>query len=64
MNDMDNDFWRGIRFGYPTCCIDFFINFWKPVRSKHLILHLPECYDWKSGLGYIQCPECIVEEFV
>jgi len=61
---MDDDFWCGIVSGYPTCCIDFFINFWKPIRSKHFRIYgKPEGYDWKTGLGYIQCPECIIKEF-
>lgn len=57
---MNDDFWRGIRFGYPLCCIDFFINFWCVVRSKHIMFHgRPECYDWDGGdVGYVQCPDC------
>lgn len=59
--DMNDDFWRGIVFGYPLCCIDFYINFWNPVRSKHFMFHgRPECYDWKNGAGYVQCPECVI----
>ena len=58
---LNDDFWRGIKFGYPLCCIDFFINFWCPVRSAHIMFHgRPECYDWQCD-GYVQCPECIIK---
>lgn len=60
--DKNNDFWCGIESGFPLCCIDFFINFWVPVREKKIMFAgRPECYDWKSNTGYVQCPECIIK---
>jgi len=60
---MKGDFWCGIESGFPLCCIDFFINFWCPVReSKFMFSGRPECYDWnlKYDIGHIQCPDCII----
>jgi len=57
--NLEDDFWDGIKYDYPLCCVDFFINFWNYVRSNHIMFHgRPECYDWGYGVGYVQCPEC------
>lgn len=56
-----NDFWDGIESGYPLCCIIFFCDVWCPLRIWKRMFHgRPECYDWNTHAGYIQCPECIV----
>jgi len=58
---LNDDFWDGIESGFPLCCIDFYINFWCPVRFEHRMFHgRPECYDWKCNVGYVQCPDCII----
>ena len=60
--DKNNDFWCGIESGFPLCCIDFYINFWNPIRaSKRMFSGRPECYDWKSNVGHVQCPDCIIK---
>jgi len=59
---MNDYFWCGVQSGYPLCCIDFFINFWCPVRKNHFMFSgRPECYDWESDVEYVQCPQCIVK---
>ena len=56
-----NDFWAGIKSKYPLCCIIFFCDFWCEVKTKHLMFHgRPECYDYNTHVGYVQCPECVV----
>ena len=58
---VSNDFWDGIESGFPLCCIIFFCDVWCPLRESHKMFHgRPECYDWKSNVGHIQCPECII----
>ena len=57
-----DDFWCGIESGFPLCCIDFYINFWNPIReSKRMFSGRPECYDWIHGKGYVMCPECVIK---
>lgn len=58
----DNDFWRGLESGYPVCCIQYFCNFWIPVREQKLMFSGKECHDYSTGVGYVQCPECIVKD--
>lgn len=58
-----NSFWAGIESGYPLCCIIFFCDVWCNVRSENRMFHgRPECYDWNTNAGYIQCPDCIIKE--
>jgi len=56
-------FWNGIESDIPICCIIFFCAVWEPLRQSHKMFHgRPECYDWRTGVGYIQCPDCIIKE--
>ncbi len=62
---MKDDFWRGIKFGYPLCCIIFYCDYWheKALRKIKMFHGRPEVYDWetKKKVGHIQCPECIIK---
>ncbi len=59
---MKSDFWCGVESGFPLCCIDFFINFWCPVRFEHKMFHgRPECYDWGDGAGHVECSDCLIK---
>ena len=58
-------FWAGIESKYPLCCILFFCNVWVPIRQEHRMFSgRPECYDYHSNAGYIQCPECIIKKLI
>ena len=62
---MKDDFWRGMESKFPLCCIDFFINFWCPVRkSKKMFSGRPEVYEYEieNDVGHVQCPECIIKQ--
>ena len=48
-----NWFWNGIRSGYRSCCIFFFMNVWTDFDRDIK-------RDWTStGAGYIPCPHCL-----
>ena len=46
--------WYGVREDYPICCIDFFINSWLNGIIQD---------EWHRDEGFIQCPECILDNF-
>jgi len=57
-------FWAGIESGYPLCCIIFFCDVWTSLRESHRMFSgRPECYDYRTLVNFIQCPECIVKDF-
>ena len=49
-----DDFWQGMKYDYPQCCVDFFVNVWPDMDH----------YNWWNtyeGEEYILCPECIIK---
>ena len=59
---MSGWFWAGIESEFPLCCILFFCDFWVPVRQAHRMFSgRPECYDYRTNTGRVQCPECIIK---
>ena len=53
-----NWFWHGIKAGYGTCCIFFFMNVWGDCLSKKENKDIKR--SWTStGDGYIPCPDCL-----
>jgi len=62
---MNQSFWVGIKSKYPLCCILFFCDVWVPLRLEHRMFSgRPECYDYHSNAGFIQCPECIIKKLI
>jgi len=55
-----SNFWKGIKSGYPVCCIIFFCYFWLPVRRKKSMFCYNECVEYETYTDYLQCPACIV----
>lgn len=56
-----NDFWVGLRCGYPLCCVLFFCDVWCDLYEI-IYYENPKRFNWnwKHGIGHIQCPECII----
>lgn len=48
--------WRalGEYFGYPDCCIDYFIKNCSPIAGWHNIRDI----HWSAGTGFIPCTKC------
>lgn len=59
-SDWNGDFWDGINSGFPLCCIIFFCDIWCPLRISKRMFSGKESRDWRSHVGYVQCPECII----
>lgn len=57
-----NMFWKGIRSGYPLCCVIFFCDVWCKLRESKKMFSGRECHNYNSNAGFIQCPECICRE--
>jgi len=63
-NDLwDADFWDGIKSGFPLCCILFFCDTWYRLRYvKGKPLENKLFWNWYTGAGHVQCPECVIKE--
>lgn len=58
-----NDFWCGIKSKYPLCCIIFFCDTYQSLRyGKGKSLERNLWWNWYTGKGYVQCPDCIIEQ--
>jgi hypothetical protein len=70
--DLKEDVHRGVREGYPECCITFFVLIWKPVVMGCLLSsdsHSDRVYyatahyhrlDGAAGGEYRSCPACLL----
>ena len=53
------NFWDGIESGFPVCCIIFYCDIWLGLRRRKMMFSYEESHDYDTGIGYVQCPECI-----
>lgn len=58
---MKDDFWAGIESGFPLCCIQFYVDFYNVVRENKFMFNNRESHDYSTGIGYVQCPNCIIK---
>jgi hypothetical protein len=55
--------WRGHYYGYPQCCIDFYLRLKYDLKVKYpgeyagVIFQYGFGY-YTSNAGYVQCPRC------
>ena len=51
-----SEYMKGLYFGYPTCCIEYFLTYYDFDRSNKNQQYAKSCIKAGQGTGFIPCP--------
>ena len=49
----------GAKYGYPPCCIDFFVTDWQAAPASLRDAYLWLTHIWQPELEHVPCWECL-----
>ena len=56
------EFWKGIKYDVPLCCIIFFEFAWHGILREDIPEYSEEMCHLTNNAGVIMCPECTIKK--
>jgi len=55
-------FWKGIKYDIPLCCIMFYESAWHGTIKKEISQYLEKTHILTNNQGIVLCPECLTKK--